>query len=81
MVDGYGIKAERSEFGYLWIQGTVGGDNSKLDLDSVAGGSSANTKLGLWAAGGQKSGVTESLIKYPGNNMTIIYRIEINKRG
>ncbi len=81
VVDGYGIEAERSEFGYLWVRGSVAGDNSKLDLDSVSNGSTANADLGLWAAGGQKIGTTQALTKLPENALAIIYRIELTKRG
>ena len=81
VVDGYGLEAQRSNFGYLWLYGTVAGDNSKLDLDSVTNGSSANTKLGLWIAGGQKVGTTQELTKLPQDALTIIYRIELTKRS
>lgn len=77
-VRGYELEAVRSDFGFLWLRSTVAGDNSDLDLDSVANGSTANTKLGWSTAGKADTGTTQSVTKAQNDALTIIYRVEIS---
>jgi len=74
---GYELEAVRSDFGFLWIRGTTQGAVSELDLGSVAGGSNANTPLGIGIAGKSLVGTTESIIKTENETLTIIYRMDI----
>jgi len=75
VVRGWQMEATRSFLGFLWLRGSVGGNNSNLYLDSVANGSSANTKLGFNTAGDSKTGITKPVIKKPTETLTLIYRL------
>lgn len=78
-VRGYELEAIRSEFGFLWVRCTVAGDNSRLDLDSEANGSTVNSDIGLDVAGEtDKAGTTEVMRKYPADSFTFIYRAAIS---
>ena len=73
---GYQLEAVRSRFGYLWLRGTVAGDNSYVDLDYPTG--QANDKLKLPGVATQKQGLTQVIRKLPADAMTFIYRINIS---
>jgi len=77
---GYQIEAVRSNFGYLWIRGTVQGNNSYLTLDSIDNGSSANTLLGMPVSTIRraKQGATQVIMKLPCDALAIIYRFAIS---
>lgn len=75
---GYELQAVRSDFGFLWIRGTVAGNNSTVDVDSVANGSTVNTVLGMNSAGQTKTGVTQSVTKAFDDALTITYRVAIS---
>ena len=77
-VRGYELQAVRSDFGYLWIRGTVAGGNSTVDVDSVANGSTANTPLGIATGGATKTGITQSVTKAYDDALTITYRVAIS---
>jgi len=77
-VRGYELEAVRSELGYLWIRSTVAGDNSQVDLDSVASGSSANVKLGFPTGGANDVGTTQPVTKGQNDALTIIYRLNMS---
>lgn len=77
-VRGYEFQAVRSDFGYLWLRGTVAGNNSIVDVDTVAAGSTANTPLGLPSGGQSKTGVTQSVTKLYDDALTITYRVAIS---
>ena len=64
---------------YIVLRRTVAGDNSELDIDSVANGSTANTPLNNLGAGGVSglTGTTQEVIKEPQDALTIIYRAKI----
>lgn len=74
---GFQLEAVRSTFGYLWIRGTVAGGNSRVDLDTTANGSSANVKLGYLTSGATKIGITQEVRKWPGEALTILYRVNL----
>jgi len=74
---GYELEAVVSAFNFLWVRGTVAGDNSQLDLDSVGNGSTANTKLGLGTGPVVKTGITQAVRKWPDEALTIIYRVNL----
>jgi hypothetical protein len=76
-VRGYQIEAVRSQFGYLWLRGTVAGDNSDLFLDAE-GGSDANTELGLPTGATQKTGITQPITKVYTDAITFIYRVNLS---
>jgi hypothetical protein len=76
-VRGYQIEAVRNRFGYLWLRGTVAGDNSDLFLDAE-GGSDANTELGLPTIATQKTGITQPITKAYADAMTFIYRVNLS---
>lgn len=78
VVRGYELQAVRSDFGFLWLRGTVAGNNSQVDLDSVANGSTANTPLGFASGGGTKTGTTQSVTKLYDDALTITYRCAIS---
>src|SRR5574343_1351051 len=71
---GYQIEAVRSNFGYLWIRGTVQGNNSYLTLDSVANGSSVNTTLQMPVSTVRRAlqGTTQVTMKLPCDALAII---------
>ena len=74
---GYQLEAKRSEFGYIWVRGTVAGDNSTMDIDSETNGSNANIELGLTAGVGDTvsaTGVTEGILKKCNEAIAFIYR-------
>lgn len=74
-VRGYGVEATLDSFGHLLFRGTVAGDNSVLELDSEANGSTINTKTGLTGAGGSsETGVTQVVRKFPTDAETFIVR-------
>jgi hypothetical protein len=77
-IRGFELEAIRSEFGFLWIRATVAGDNAQLDVDSLANGSTAMTKLGLGSAVIQRDGTTQTVLKLPGDAMTILYRVNLS---
>jgi hypothetical protein len=77
-VRGYEFQAVRSDFGFLWLRGTVAGNNSIVDVDSVANGSTANTPLGIPSGGQSKTGVTQSVTKLYDDALTITYRVAIS---
>ena len=77
VVRGYGVEAVVSSLGYLWFRGTVAGNNAQVILDTIANGSTANTKLGF-TDGGTQTGVTQSVRKYPSDALTIIYRMNLS---
>jgi hypothetical protein len=71
---GYEAEAIRSEFGYLWFRATVQGDNSELDLNTEAAGSTINTDLGFASGATSRTGTTQTFEKLTKNAATIIYR-------
>jgi hypothetical protein len=75
-IRGYELEAVRSTFGFLWLRGTVAGDNSDawMDAETAAG---TNTKLGLPSGATQRTGITQSITKAPEDALTILYRINI----
>jgi hypothetical protein len=75
-VRGYQLEAVRSRFGYLWLRGTVAGDNSYTDIAYPTG--KANDKLKLPGAPQQKQGLTQIIRKLPPDALTFIYRINIS---
>lgn len=75
-VRGYQLEAVRSRFGFLWLRGTVAGDNSYVDLDYPTG--QANDKLELPGVATQKQGQTQIIRKLPPDALTFIYRINIS---
>ena len=75
-ISGWQLEAVRSRFGFLWIRGTVAGNNSLVDIDNPSG--SLNTKLGLPSSSIQKTGITQIIRKFPPNALTIIYRCAIS---
>lgn len=74
---GYELEAVASPFGFLWIRGTVAGDNSQVDLDSEVNGSTANSKLGLGTGAQVRTGITQSVLKWADDALTIIYRVNL----
>lgn len=77
-VRGYELQAVRSDFGFLWIRGTVAGSNSTVDIDSEANGSVINTPLGLPVGGQSKTGLTQTVTKAFDDALTITYRVAIS---
>lgn len=77
---GYQIEAVRSTFGFLWIRGTVQGDNSYVTLDSVDNGSSANTALGMPVSPVRRAqqGTTQVTMKLPCDALAVIYRFSMS---
>lgn len=75
---GYGLEAVRSDLGQLWVRATVAGYKSQMDLDSLANGSTAATKLGLPTSVTQKVGTTIPVVKLPADALTIMYRCAIS---
>lgn len=74
---GYEMEAVRSNFGYIWIRGTVAGNNSTVKLHNVSPGTLA-TILGLNTAPGfTKTGITQPITKAMADAMTYIYRLNI----
>lgn len=73
---GYQLEAVRSRFGYLWIRGTVAGNNSVVDIQNPA--NSCNTKLGIPTSHVQQAGITQVVRKLPPDALTIIYRFSIS---
>jgi hypothetical protein len=74
---GYQVEAVRSQFGYLWVRGTVQGDNSDFRLKSSNDGSTVNVLLGLAsgaAVAPQRAGLTQIFRKLTKNAATFIYR-------
>lgn len=76
-VRGYQIEAVRNRFGYIWLRGTVAGDNSDLFLDAE-GAEGTNTDLGLPAIATQKTGITQPITKAAADAMTFIYRVNLS---
>ena len=82
-VSGYQVEAIRSEFGYIWLRGTVAGDNSDLDCDDedAADSSTCLVKLGLapnTSTAPSATGVTEQVVKRTVDPMTFIIRVNIS---
>lgn len=76
---GWQLEAVRSEFGYLWIRGTVAGDNSSVFLEEEAAAASrANTELGLPTGNTQRDGITQAITKQNTDALTLIYRVKLN---
>lgn len=75
---GYELEALRSTFGFLWIRATVAGNKAQLDKGSTASGGTANAKLGLSTAEQQRVGLTQTIRKFAGDALTIIYRANIS---
>jgi hypothetical protein len=73
-VRGWQLEAIKSTHGFLYLRGTVQGDNSQVDLDTIANGSTANTKLGLADGISALTGTSEILRKFPQDALTIIFR-------
>ena len=73
---GYEMEAVRSTFGFLWLRGTVAGDNSDVWMDAEGAGAT-NTKLGFPSGATQKTGITQAITKAPEDALTILYRINI----
>lgn len=76
-VRGYELEAVAGPFHHLWIRSTVAGDNSQLDIDSEANGSTVNSKLGLSTGAQTKTGITQPVFKWPDEALTIIYRVNL----
>jgi len=74
---GYELEAVHSPFHFLWLRGTVAGNNSQLDIDSEGNGSTANSKLGLATGAQTKLGITQPVLKWPDEALTIIYRVNL----
>jgi hypothetical protein len=75
-VRGYQLEAVRSRFGYLWLRGTVAGNNSVVDIDVPSG--ACNATLGLPTGATQRQGVTQVVRKLPPDALTVIYRFSIS---
>lgn len=75
-VRGWQLEAIRSRFGYLWIRGTVAGNNSVVDMDAPAG--SLNAVLGFPGVATQRTGITQVVRKLPPDALTIIYRFSLS---
>ena len=73
---GYQMEAVRSTFGFLWLRGTVAGDNSQLLIDAEAG-QDANTELGFPSGATTKTGITQAITKAASDALIIIYRVQI----
>ena len=77
---GWQVEAFASELGYLWLRGTVAGNNSEVYLDSEDNGSTAAQTLGLTASAAEvksKTGISQVVRKNPGDAMTLIYRVNL----
>lgn len=82
-LSGYQVEAIRSEFGYIWLRGTVAGDNSDLDCDDedAADSSTCLVKLGLapnTSTAPSATGATEQVFKRTVDPMTFIIRMNIS---
>lgn len=79
-VRGYQVEALRSNFGFLWIRGTVQGNNSYVTIDTVANGSTANAPLGLPVSSVHLTGqgTTQPTMKLPCDALAIIYRFSLS---
>ena len=75
-VRGWQLEAVRSRFGFLWVRGTVAGNNSDVDIDNPSG--MANAVLGLPASPTQRTGLTQVVRKLPPDALTVIYRFSIS---
>jgi hypothetical protein len=77
---GYQFEAVRSNFGYLWLRGTVQGNNSYATIDTVANGSTANATLQMPTATvlRTKQGTTQPVMKLPCDALAIIYRFSMS---
>jgi hypothetical protein len=75
-VRGWQLEAIRSRFGFLWLRGTVAGNNSDVDLDNPAG--NANAILGLPTSPTQRTGLSQWVRKLPPDALTIIYRFSLS---
>jgi hypothetical protein len=82
-LSGYEVEVIRSEFGYLWLRGTVAGDNSDLDVDDedAADSSTCLVKTG-WApntsTAPSSTGVTQQITKRTVDPMTFIIRMNVS---
>ena len=77
---GWQMEAFESVLGYLWLRGTVAGNNSLLYLDSYNNGSTAAQLLGLTSGPTEalsKTGITQVVRKNPGDAMTLMYRVNL----
>jgi hypothetical protein len=74
-VRGWQLEAVRSQFGYLWLRGTVAGNNSDVDIDYPS--ARANDKLGLPGSAEQRTGITQVVRKLPPDALTIVYRFSV----
>lgn len=76
-VRGWQLEAVRSQFGFLWVRGTVAGNYSLTDIQNPSG--SCNVKLGLpSAAAEQRAGITQVVCKLPPDALTIVYRFSMS---
>lgn len=73
---GWQLEAVRSRFGFLWVRGTVAGNNSLVDLDVPSG--ACNATLGLPTSHVQRTGITQVVRKLPPDALTIVYRFSIS---
>lgn len=77
---GWQMEAFESVLGYLWLRGTVSGNNSLLYLDSYNNGSTAAQLLGLTSSASEDktmTGITQVVRKNPGDAMTLMYRVNL----
>jgi hypothetical protein len=77
-IRGYELQAVRSDFGYLWLRGTVAGGNSQVDIDTEGNGSTINSDIGVAVGGGSKTGTTQSVTKAYDDALTITYRAAVS---